>query len=99
MLFILNKKFRKVAMEEPKKYFHRYFLSDARRLVINLPHRAIVAADKVGIRPQLVDWNKKELVNDFIVLKHKNSIHMLNTISPAFTSSLAFAEMVVNKYL
>jgi len=59
----------------------------------------ILPSHKVGIRPQLVDWHKKELVLDFVVLKHKNSVHILNAVSPAFTSSMAFAEYVVDKYI
>ena len=59
----------------------------------------IESSDRVGIKPQLVDWEKKELVKDFVVIKDGNTIHILNTISPAFTSSMAFAKFVVNNYV
>jgi hypothetical protein len=36
---------------------------------------------------------------DIVVLKHKNSIHILNAVSPAFTSSTAFAKFIVEKYI
>ena len=65
----------------------------------NLKIEDIQPSNKVGIRPQLVDWKKKELVMDFVVLKHETSIHILNAVSPAFTSSMAFAEFVVEKHL
>ena len=45
--------------------------------------------------PQLFDKSKQELAADFIVETHENSIHVLNAVSPAFTSALAFAEYVV----
>jgi hypothetical protein len=36
---------------------------------------------------------------DFSVIKDGCSIHILNAISPAFTSSMAFAEYIIKKYL
>jgi L-2-hydroxyglutarate oxidase LhgO len=54
---------------------------------------------KVGIRPQLVNWKTKELVMDFIIEQDEHSLHVLNAISPAFTSSLSFANYIVNQKL
>ena len=59
----------------------------------------ILPISKAGIRPQLVDWKTKELLMDFVVLRHENSIHILNAVSPAFTSSMAFAEFISEKYI
>lgn len=98
-LFLLNRKFRTVALTEPRKYLARYFFRDARSLVKALGREDLEPSDKVGIRPQLVDWTKKELVMDFLVLKDDRSLHILNAISPAFTSSMAFAEYVVTEFL
>jgi len=36
---------------------------------------------------------------DFVVENGENSTHILNAISPAFTSSFAFAEHVVTNYI
>jgi hypothetical protein len=36
---------------------------------------------------------------DYVVLQSPNSLHVLNPISPAFTSSMAFAEDVVGRFL
>lgn len=99
VLFFTNAGFRKVAVSEPGKYFLRSFFKDIKDMIHDLNVEDILPSDKTGIRPQLVDWHKKELVMDFVVLKHENSIHILNAISPAFTSSMAFAEFVVNKYI
>ena len=98
-LFFENPKFRAVALEEPKKYLFSHFYKDAEKLVRHLAPNDFIPCDKVGIRPQLVDLENNELVMDFLVSKEDNTVHVLNSISPAFTSSLAFAEMVVEKFV
>jgi L-2-hydroxyglutarate oxidase LhgO len=99
LLFFVNPKFRDVAISEPKKYIFRCFYEDAKKLVSALNPEDIIPADKVGIRPQLVDWETKELIMDFLIQPKGNSIHILNAISPAFTSSMAFAEFIIEEYV
>jgi L-2-hydroxyglutarate oxidase LhgO len=99
VLFFRNEKFRKVVLSEPKKYFSRFFFEDSCKLVKELEPEDIIRSDKVGIRPQLVDWSKKELVKDYLILKDGRNIHLLNTISPGFTSSMDFAEFVIQEYI
>lgn len=99
ILFFLNPKFREVALTEPRKYIFKYFFEDARRLVKELSPEDIIPSEKVGIRPQLVDWDKKELVMDFMVVRDGDSVHILNSISPAFTCSMEFARFVVDNYI
>ena len=99
ILFFTNSKFRKVAFTEPRKYLSKFFYEDIKPMVEGLSINDIIPSNKVGIRPQLVDWEKKELVMDFLVLKDSNSVHILNAISPAFTSAFAFAEYVVSQYV
>ena len=99
ILFFTNSKFRKVAFTEPRKYLSKFFYEDIKPMVEGLSIDDIIPSNKVGIRPQLVDWEKKELVMDFLVLKDSNSVHILNAISPAFTSAFAFAEYVVSQYV
>jgi L-2-hydroxyglutarate oxidase LhgO len=54
-----------------------------------LPYRS-------GIRAQMVDRNGK-LLDDLIVdFSLENATHILNAVSPALTSSLAFAEHIVS---
>jgi len=98
VLFAVNPKFRKVALTEPKKYIFKWFFEAARALVKELDPSDIKPSDKAGIRPQLVDWDTKELVMDFLVLRDGPGIHVLNSISPAFTSSMAFAKFIVKEY-
>jgi L-2-hydroxyglutarate oxidase LhgO len=99
VLFLRNDKFRKVALTEPKKYKADSVFADIKEMVEDLRMEDIEPSNKIGIRPQLVDWDSKELVMDFVVLRHENSIHVLNVISPGFTGSMAFAEFLTDKYL
>ena len=49
-----------------------------------------------GIRPQLVDINKLDFVNDFLLERTGNIVHVVNAVSPAFTSALSFASYLTN---
>ncbi len=97
-LFVSNPKFRTVALAEPRKYLPAFFHRDAARLVKRYDPSLFVAAEKVGIRPQLVDWRTKELVMDFLVEAKDASVHVLNPVSPAFTSSMELARVVVQEH-
>ena len=99
VLFCRNKKFREVALEEPRKYFFTQFFNDAAKLVKELHPSDIESCPKVGIRPQLVNVKKNELVMDFVIEGTDQSVHVLNSISPAFTSSLYFSEMLRKEHL
>jgi L-2-hydroxyglutarate oxidase len=97
-LFVSNPKFRTVALAEPRKYLPMFFHRDAAKLVTRYDPSLFVSAEKVGIRPQLVDWRTKELVMDFLVLAKDGSVHVMNPISPAFTSSMELARQVVGEH-
>ncbi len=58
----------------------------------------IEPSEKVGIRAQLVDWRTKELVMDFQVIADGDAIHILNPVSPAFTSSMDIAQTLVSAH-
>ncbi|WP_224982397.1 L-2-hydroxyglutarate oxidase [Geomonas agri] len=98
VLFLANKQFRNVALTEPAKYIPSVFFKDAARLVKELSPEDVVAASKVGIRPQLVDWDTKQLVMDFLVVADGPTLHVLNPISPAFTSSMDLAQGMVAQH-
>ena len=46
-----------------------------------------------------INIKSKKLIMDFIVINKDDSIHVLNAISPAFTSSMEFAKLIVNDYI
>lgn len=98
VLFCTNPKFRTVAVSEPKKYVFSVFFRDAHRLVKRLRPGDIEPCDKVGIRAQLVDWNTREMVMDFLVHQDGEVVHILNPVSPAFTCSMELARQIVQTY-
>lgn len=98
-LFLKNSSYRAIARQELKKYFSDYIYKDVSSMVRGLKKQDLIPSDKVGIRPQLLNTNNYKLVMDYVVLQDSNSIHILNAISPAFTSSFAFAEFIVSKFI
>ena len=48
-----------------------------------------------SIRAQLFDLEKKELAMDFIIRSTKNETHVLNAVSPAFSSAFSFCRQVI----
>lgn len=99
ILFLNSAWFRDIAISESKKYFSGSFFADARKLLKDLEPGDIIPSKKMGIRAQLMDLDKKELITDFVVIKDGGSIHILNAVSPAFTSSMEFADLVVREYM
>jgi len=89
--------FRRLVHAELKKYSKYRFVEATRRLVPALTGDDLLPSSKVGIRPQLVNTRTKRLEMDYIVEETSNSIHILNAISPAFTSAFAFAELLVDR--
>ena len=99
-LFITNSfGFRSLAFEEMKKYYKPYFINLAINMVKKIDKNGFNEWSKPGIRAQLLDINSLELLQDFVVEGDNNSIHILNAVSPAFTSSFAFSRWVVEKYI
>jgi L-2-hydroxyglutarate oxidase len=87
--------FRAAAKTEPRKYLKSVLYREAKRLVPALEPKDLRRSRKVGVRPQLVHWPTRQLVMDFVVLREDRSMHVLNAVSPAFTSSMAFAKHAV----
>jgi L-2-hydroxyglutarate oxidase len=99
LLYFTNAEFRSVAHEEPKKYMPAFFYRDAKKLVKELKPEWLQKTAKAGIRPQLISLREKKLMMDFLVIQERHTLHILNAISPAFTSSMAFAKHIVKNYL
>lgn len=88
--------FRGYAHAETLRYWKAYFLRAAQTLVPALRSEHLIKSQKVGIRPQLYDKQSKKLAMDFIVERRKHETHILNAISPAFTSAFTFARYVLD---
>jgi L-2-hydroxyglutarate oxidase len=99
ILLFENEAFRSTALTEVRKYSMRFFFQEAKKLLTELEITDLEDTDKIGIRPQLVHWPTKKLVMDFVLIAEGDSIHVLNAISPAFTSSMAFAQYAVDRSL
>ena len=52
-----------------------------------------------GIRSQLVNLKSGKLEQDFIVQNFRNSTHILNAVSPGWTSAIPFGRWVANEYV
>lgn len=99
-LFLTNAfGFRSLAYNEIKKYRMSYLKSLALKLTQKMNHDGYDSWSTPGIRAQLLDKRSLELVQDFVVQSDDNSIHVLNAVSPAFTSSMPFANWVVEEHI
>lgn len=92
-----NGKFRRLAFQEWANYYKPHFVAGAQKLVPEVRSEDLIPSPRVGIRPQLVDLKTKELVMDYIIEKAPHATHVLNAISPAFTSAFSFAEILVDE--
>lgn len=98
-LFLLNSfGFRSLAFEEMKKYNKKYFYSLAAEMVYDIDAKGFKEWTRPGLRAQLLNKKTNELVMDFVVEGDKDSVHVLNAVSPAFTASQPFAKWVVDTY-
>lgn len=91
--------FRKLAFDEVKKYSKSHLLHLAKKLTCKMEHKGYKEWSTPGIRAQLLNTNTLELVQDFVVEGDSKSIHVLNAVSPAFTSAIPFASWVVENYI
>lgn len=100
LLFLRNSfGFRDLAFREIMKYNKSHFTSLAEKLVRKIDIKKFNSWVKPGIRAQLLNKKKLKLVEDFVVRSDKNSVHILNAVSPAFTSSFAFTKWVIENYI
>jgi hypothetical protein len=88
--------FRSIVWREVIKLSRAGFFGEADGLAIGPDQEDLQPGKEVGIRSQRVDTRTVELMNDFVIEAGPRSTHVLNTVSPAFTSSLPFAEYVVD---
>lgn len=97
-LFLRNSfGFRTFAIEEMQKYIKSNLIKHAFRMVKNLDASKFSEWGKPGIRAQLLNKKTLSLVQDFAIEGDNNSLHVLNAVSPAFTSSFAFSQWLTEK--
>ncbi|RAP37737.1 FAD-dependent oxidoreductase [Candidatus Marinamargulisbacteria bacterium SCGC AAA071-K20] len=99
-MFVLNKCFfRNLAVEEILKCFKLYLAEQACKLTKGLDPKLFTKWSKPGIRAQLLDKRNLRLLDDFVVEKKENTLHILNAVSPAFTASFSFTRHIVEEYI
>jgi len=99
-LFITNAfGFRALAYSEVKKYLKSHLVALARGLTHKIDTKGFDHWSTPGIRAQLLNTKTLELVQDFVVQGDAKTVHVLNAVSPAFTSSMPFAAWVVENYV
>lgn len=91
--------FRRLAVQEGQRYFRPAFASAVRQLLPRVRSRDLLPCNKVGLRAQMLDRRTGELVTDFVVEGGPRSTHVLNAISPAFTSSFPLAQHLCDHFI
>jgi len=86
--------FKRLALEELKKYSRPHLVGLSAHLLSGLHDSQFTKWGRPGIRAQLMDIKKKKLEMDFVVEGDEKSMHVLNAVSPGFTCSLPFSEYV-----
>src|SRR5262249_17155979 len=97
-MLVRNGNFRALAWAEMRKYWRPYMATQAAKMVKHIDTRYFSQWMRPGIRAQLIDKQSLQLLHDFVVEGDDKSVHVLNAVSPAFTSSLAFAQWIVEQY-
>jgi len=86
--------FKKLAIEEIKKYSQSRMVFLASLLAKHVKTQNYKTWGKPGIRAQLVDIKARKLEMDFVIEGNDKSIHVLNAVSPGFTCSIPFSRYV-----
>jgi len=87
-----------LASEAPK-VMKRLIVQAAAKLVPSVNSRDFKRWGPAGVRAQLVHRDSGKLEMDFIVREGERSTHVLNAVSPAWTSSFAVGDYVTEKVL
>lgn len=86
--------FKRLAWEELQKIRRPHLVAQAARLAEGVRPEQYRRWGKPGVRAQLVHLKKRKLEMDFILEYDRNSLHILNAVSPGLTCAIPFAEHV-----
>jgi L-2-hydroxyglutarate oxidase len=87
--------FREGAQEQFRSWSKAAFTRSLQRLVPEVQAEDLIPS-KSGVRAQAL-LRDGSLVDDFLILEGKNSLHVCNAPSPAATASLEIAKKIVSK--
>jgi len=91
--------FRDYLKSELKSLSRAGFSKKVNQLVKGFDPKYLKKSNKCGIRAQLYNTKENKLEMDFIVENRNKSTHILNAVSPAFSSSFEFSKLVVKNIL
>lgn len=89
--------FRQFTHAEALRFFKSKFIQGAQALVPAVTVNDLATSDKVGLRSQLLNIKTNQLEMDFLLAYRDDSVHVLNAVSPAFTSSFAFSAYILDE--
>jgi L-2-hydroxyglutarate oxidase LhgO len=92
-------KIMSLARSEVPKFFEAKLVKESAELVPNAAFVSKWKSKPPGIRAQLVHLPSKNLELDFVVDKYKNSVHILNAVSPGWTSAISFGRWVSKNWV
>lgn len=84
---------------ELPKYLRRHLVGQATALVPSVHPRDFRIKGRPGVRAQLLHLPTRRLEMDFVVRSGEGSTHVINAVSPAWTSSLAVADYMMDEYV
>ena len=98
-LFSLSKRSPKdlasIVINELPRISERRLIKDSEKLVPNISKNINWEIKPPGLRAQLVDIQRGTFEQDFVVEKTGSLLHVLNAVSPGWTSSIPFAKWIV----
>jgi L-2-hydroxyglutarate oxidase LhgO len=89
--------FRRLAVEELRKYSRHHLVSLAQVLATEVHPANYRKWGRPGIRAQLINIETRKLEMDFVLEGDQRSFHVLNAVSPAWTCSIPFARHVCDE--
>lgn len=91
--------FSEIVLGELPKLMRREIVKQSAGLVPSAAQVTGWARKPPGIRAQLVHLGSGKLEQDFVVRNHLNSTHILNAVSPGWTSSIPFGRYVAAEFV
>ncbi len=97
LMFSSSFDFKKLALEEIRKYSRPHLVALASHLAHGVQPAQYTRWGEPGIRAQLLDIKSRKLEMDFVIEGDEKSTHLLNAVSPGWTCSIPFARYTVDQ--
>ncbi|HHC80290.1 MAG TPA: L-2-hydroxyglutarate oxidase [Flavobacteriia bacterium] len=94
---LFGRHWRKGIDEYKRAFSKRLFVKELQKMMPSITVDEVKPA-RAGVRAQAIDTNGA-LVDDFKIVAHQGTIHVLNAPSPAATACLAIADEIVRQVL